>query len=214
MNKKDLIHTVAKRAKVPVLLADDIVELFLELVTLNLSVGEEVALRGFGRLETRERGAKTLKHPTTGEPLPLGPYRTVVFLPSDKLKDRLNNPPGLGEVERYQQRFHYRRPRKPQPKQTREMRRTKRHHSVHKLLWERRDGRNRIALDIGDLAANLGIHYDTANALVIEMRQEGRIRSVGWRHPRTRIYEVSNPDVWDPDDPETHRPPPPTPAWG
>lgn len=93
MNKREIVRAVSRRAKVPAVVADDVVEALLDIVTLNLAVGQEVSFRGFGKLEPRSRGAKTLRHPGSGERLDLEPYRTVVFLPSDVLKERLNNPP-------------------------------------------------------------------------------------------------------------------------
>ena len=93
MNKKEMIRAVSRRTKLPAAVVDDVVEALIDIVTLNLAVGQEVAFRGFGKLEPRDRGPKTLKHPGTGDVLELQSYRTVVFLPSDVLKERLNSPP-------------------------------------------------------------------------------------------------------------------------
>ena len=111
----------------------------------------------------------------------------------------------------------YRAKKKPKPKpkpDVRKGRRILRHEQIHRHLWERRDRRGRLPVDIGDLAAATGHSYDLTNRAVIDMRREGRIRAIGWKHPRTRVYEVSDPATWDPDDLSTHRPPPAIPAWG
>lgn len=72
---------------------------------------------------------------------------------------------------------------------------------MHRYFWEHRNSRDRLPIKLSTLAAALGVNYDLANQLVIAMRDEHRIRAVGWQHPRVRVYEIADPDRY-----ERHRP--------
>jgi nucleoid DNA-binding protein len=45
---------------------------------------------GFGTFTKRRRGARIVRNPRTGEPIPLPPQSTVVFVPGQELKGLLN----------------------------------------------------------------------------------------------------------------------------
>lgn len=62
----------------------------LEVVGLTLAAGEEVNLRGFGRFDPRDRKPVTRLNPATGEPIQVPAKRSVGFVPSPVLKNRLN----------------------------------------------------------------------------------------------------------------------------
>lgn len=51
-----------------------------------LTAGEDVALKGIGKLKVVQRGAKTGRNPKTGEPVQIAPYRTVKLSPAPDLK--------------------------------------------------------------------------------------------------------------------------------
>lgn len=90
MNKSEIVRMVAKSTNIAIPAVDEVVNSFLKFLTLNLAVGEEVTVRGFGRFEVRPRPPVTLKNPRTGEPIEVPARNTVVFLPSGKLKERMN----------------------------------------------------------------------------------------------------------------------------
>ena len=92
MNRSEVIRAVARKSQVRVPIVDDVLSTFFDVVTMNLSVEEEVSLRGFGKFEPRSRPPVTLKNPQTGDPIPVDERKTVVFLPSPNLKEKLNAP--------------------------------------------------------------------------------------------------------------------------
>lgn len=57
----------------------------------SLCSGKSVQLQGFGVLETKQRAARTIVHPKTGE-RSVAPEKTqIVLRPSTSLKDELKN---------------------------------------------------------------------------------------------------------------------------
>jgi hypothetical protein len=88
------------------------------------------------------------------------------------------------------------------------------HDALHRHFWRRRGERNRLAIKIADLADSLGVSYDIANQVVIDMRDEGRIRAVAWQKVRVRVYQISDPRKWRKRRPSTHAQPNKKPVWG
>jgi hypothetical protein len=86
--------------------------------------------------------------------------------------------------------------------------------ALHRHFWRRRDHRNRLPINVGDLAVSLGVCYDLANEAVISMRNEGRMRPVAWMRPRVRVYQIANPTTWAARDTRTHARPATKPQWG
>jgi hypothetical protein len=86
--------------------------------------------------------------------------------------------------------------------------------ALHRHFWRRRGERDRLAINIGDLAESLGVGYDIANAVVIAMRDEGRLRPVGWKKVRVRIYHVADPAQWRARRRSTHALAATEPVWG
>ncbi|UYN99077.1 MAG: HU family DNA-binding protein [Devosia sp.] len=64
-------------------------EQMLELIGDRLAAGETVKLTGFGTLEVRSRAERVGRNPRTGTEHAIAPHRTVVFIPSAKLKTQL-----------------------------------------------------------------------------------------------------------------------------
>ena len=52
--------------------------------------GEEVKISSFGIFTVRDKGLRMGRNPKTGEPAAILPRRVVVFRPSGKLKERIN----------------------------------------------------------------------------------------------------------------------------
>ena len=56
-----------------------------------LAAGEKVSITGFGTFEIRERKARTGKNPRTGESVKISACKAPAFMPSNVLKDSINN---------------------------------------------------------------------------------------------------------------------------
>ena len=67
----------------------DIGQRMFELVGAALAEGNSVKLTGFGSLQVRSRAERIGRNPRTGEEHSITPHRTVVFVPSAKLRDAL-----------------------------------------------------------------------------------------------------------------------------
>lgn len=65
----------------------------LDVIGLSLTAGEPVNIRGFGRFDPRDRKPVTRLNPATQEPIHVPAKRSVGFVPSQKLKERLNGGP-------------------------------------------------------------------------------------------------------------------------
>ena len=70
--------------------AAELVDGFIEAIAERLSAGEEVKISSFGSFTVRDKGARMGRNPKTGEPAAILPCRVVVFRPSAKLKERIN----------------------------------------------------------------------------------------------------------------------------
>ncbi len=74
--------------------AAELVDGFIEAIAERLSAGEEVKISSFGSFTVRGKGLRMGRNPKTGEPAAILPRRVVVFKPSAKLKERINEMPG------------------------------------------------------------------------------------------------------------------------
>ena len=78
--------------------AAELVDGFIEAIAERLSGGEEVKISSFGSFTVRDKGLRMGRNPKTGEPAAILPRRVVVFRPSAKLKERINEGvAGMGE---------------------------------------------------------------------------------------------------------------------
>ena len=80
MTKAELIDQMAKVAEVNKKEAEKVLSAFVQVVTENLSKGDEVLLVGFGNFIVRERSEREGHNPKTGERFM---YQLVVFLHLD-----------------------------------------------------------------------------------------------------------------------------------
>ncbi|MHA6299853.1 HU family DNA-binding protein [Devosia sp. CAU 1758] len=60
-----------------------------ELIGDALKAGESVKLTGFGTLEVRSRAERVGRNPRTGDEHRIAPRRTVVLIPSARLREAL-----------------------------------------------------------------------------------------------------------------------------
>ena len=92
MTKSELIAALS--AEHPHLRAADvetIVGTIFDEITLALSRGERVELRGFGAFTIKHRNARTGRNPRTGEQAYMPPTRRVKFVPSRRMKFRVRS---------------------------------------------------------------------------------------------------------------------------
>lgn len=90
------------------------------------------------------------------------------------------------------------------------------HDAVHQWLWEHADSRGRMTIEITELVEEFGYSYPHTNKVIVEMREEGRMRIVGFagRLGGVYRYQLADPSRYDPHDPTTHMRRPNRPAWG
>jgi DNA-binding protein HU-beta len=70
--------------------AEDAVEAVISNIQDVLQSGGEVNLTGFGKFHVAQRGARTGKHPRTGEPIQIAASRVPRFSAGAKLKQAVN----------------------------------------------------------------------------------------------------------------------------
>lgn len=91
MTKTQLVDAVQSRTGLTRKESAEAVDAVLETVQEVLGRGGEVALTGFGRFSVSERGARTGKHPRTGEPMEVGAMRVPKFSPASVLKQAVRS---------------------------------------------------------------------------------------------------------------------------
>lgn len=92
MNKSDLIQYVASRLQN--LAAKDvevIVNTIFDSMTLSLTKGDRIEIRGFGSFEVRTRKPRQGRNPKTGEQVDVGIRRVPFFKVGKDLKEKVNN---------------------------------------------------------------------------------------------------------------------------
>lgn len=78
--------------------------------------------------------------------------------------------------------------------------------ALHRIIWEKRDSRNRLKLHIGELAEELGRDYHGVQQTVTRLRKEGRIRVVHRGLWQIQTVEIADPDVFDQEAPPASKP--------
>ena len=64
----------------------DLVESVLQMISDELVNGQSVKISSFGSFLVRQKGGRMGRNPKTGEEVPIGPRRVLVFRPSQVLK--------------------------------------------------------------------------------------------------------------------------------
>lgn len=70
--------------------AKDFIDEFFELITQQVSQGQDVKISGFGNFQIRTKQARPGRNPRTGEPVTVRARRTVTFHASPALKTEIN----------------------------------------------------------------------------------------------------------------------------
>lgn len=90
MNRKELIAALADKTGATKANAGRNVLALIEIISSTLENGGKVALSGFGIFEVRERAARTVRNPRTGEPLKIKAARVPAFKAGASLKATMN----------------------------------------------------------------------------------------------------------------------------
>ena len=90
MNKTELINAVAELTDLSKQECEKAVHATLEAISNALAKGEPVKISGFGAFETKERPARTVRNPRTGEEMTVPASRAVTFKAGKKLKDTVS----------------------------------------------------------------------------------------------------------------------------
>ena len=86
MTKSQLVDAVQSRTGLTRKQSADAVDAVIETVQEVLGRGGEVAMSGLGKFSVAERGARTGKHPRTGEPIEIAATRVPRFVAAAGLK--------------------------------------------------------------------------------------------------------------------------------
>ena len=87
MNKSDLVTEVAGELECSRAAATRAIDAVLGGIEKGVSSGEGVTISGFGSFSRRFRAGRTVRNPSTGDPIKLGPSTSVGFRPGCRLRD-------------------------------------------------------------------------------------------------------------------------------
>lgn len=87
MNKSELIDAVAGETELSKAAAGRAVDAVLDAITGELTKGESVTLIGFGTFLVRDRAARTVRNPRTGETKEVDATKVPAFKAGKALKD-------------------------------------------------------------------------------------------------------------------------------
>ena len=92
MNKKNLVDELAKGTGLTKVEVTAVVEGFMSIVSKALQDRESVELRGFGTFVPVHRAPRRARDPISGEIRSIPAKWTVIFRPSPRLKNAVNQP--------------------------------------------------------------------------------------------------------------------------
>ena len=90
MNKSQLINSIAESTSLTKKDAGNALDAAISTISDALSNGEPVQLIGFGTFDVRDRAARTVRNPRTGEKLELKASKYPGFKAGKALKDAVN----------------------------------------------------------------------------------------------------------------------------
>ena len=95
MNKTEMVAALARKTEITQNKAAEVVDAIFStvpgqgLIAGELQGGGEVSIGGFGKFETRERGARTGRNPATGATIQIAAKRSPAFKAAKNLKDAI-----------------------------------------------------------------------------------------------------------------------------
>ena len=87
LTKKDLAEKLAEAKDLTKKDATEVVNFLLEEISSTLKDGGNVELAGFGKFEVKERAAREVRNPQTGETIAIAASKVPSFKASKTLKD-------------------------------------------------------------------------------------------------------------------------------
>ena len=90
MNKKELVQTIAKEAKVSIEDANKCLDALTKAITHSLAKNDNVTLVGFGTFQVKDRSAREGRNPKTGESIQIKASKVPSFKAGKALKDSVN----------------------------------------------------------------------------------------------------------------------------
>lgn len=94
MNRRQIVTGMAAESDFTIAEVEQIVDRFLDVIAMSLSLDEEVLLSGFGKFVPVHRPATIAVNPKTRVQVEVPEHSKVQFKPSPLLKDRINGLPG------------------------------------------------------------------------------------------------------------------------
>jgi len=95
MNKTEMVAELARKTEITQAKAAEVVDAIFStvpgqgLIAGELQGGGEVSIGGFGKFETRERGARMGRNPATGATIQIAAKRSPAFKAAKNLKDAI-----------------------------------------------------------------------------------------------------------------------------
>lgn len=86
MNKSELAAAVAAKSGLSSADAAKAVNAIIETITEEVTAGNKVSVQGFGTFSLKERAARTVKSPKTGEVIQVPAKKVGKFAPGSALK--------------------------------------------------------------------------------------------------------------------------------
>ena len=90
MKKTDLIEVISKQSKISRVDAKQLIEIILEEISLAITSGKGVEIRGFGVFYKRHRKGRIGINPKTGEKTEISEKFVPFFKPGKLLKEAVN----------------------------------------------------------------------------------------------------------------------------
>ena len=89
MNTKELIGKMSERSGLTVAECENVLNVFLHIITKQLKQGDKVQIIGFGTFETTERRSRIGRNPKTGETLKITGKTAIKFKAGKAFKEAI-----------------------------------------------------------------------------------------------------------------------------
>ncbi|HWI41121.1 MAG TPA: HU family DNA-binding protein [Verrucomicrobiae bacterium] len=89
MNKSELIDSLSTSRNLPAKKAEEIVNTIFDSLTLAMTTGERIEIRGFGSFVVKDYKPYTGRNPKTGQPIQVKPKKLPFFKVGKEIRERL-----------------------------------------------------------------------------------------------------------------------------
>ena len=93
MTKAELVEAVSLQSKLTKKAAAQVMRIVFQNIGNAVKRDERFSYPGFGTFTKRRRNSRTVRNPSTGEPIAIPAQCTVVFTPGQELKNLINRVP-------------------------------------------------------------------------------------------------------------------------